>query len=74
MIRTARLLLRRAEAGDVMDLHEILRDPQVMRYWSTPPHPDLATTQTWMARLPALDPATSKGVEPGLLTRRPAQV
>lgn len=59
MIRTARLLLRRAEAGDVMDLHEILRDPQVMRYWSTPPHPDLATTQTWMARLLALDPATS---------------
>ena len=32
MIHTARLLLRRAEAGDVMDLQEILRDPQVMRH------------------------------------------
>ena len=59
MIRTERLNLRRAEGRDLVALHEILRDPEAMRYWSTPPHPDLATTQEWMDRLLAIDPAGS---------------
>jgi len=59
MIRTERLVLRRAEERDFADLHAIMRDPQVMRYWSTPPHPDMATTRPWMDRLLALDPAGS---------------
>ena len=59
MIRTERLLLRRAEVRDLEALHDILRDRQVMRYWSTPPHPDLATTAAWLDRLLATDPAGS---------------
>ncbi len=59
MIRTERLLLRRAEPRDLDALHEIMRDGEVMRYWSTPPHPDMATTVEWMDRLMAIDPAGS---------------
>ncbi len=59
MIRTERLTLRRAVVGDLANLHEVMRHPLAMRYWSTPPHPDLATTSAWLARLLAQDPATS---------------
>jgi len=43
-LRTERLLLRRARPEDAPALHAIMRQPQAMRYWSTVPHPDLATT------------------------------
>jgi [ribosomal protein S5]-alanine N-acetyltransferase len=59
MICTERLLLRRAVLSDLADLHDVMRHPQAMRYWSTPPHPDLATTSAWLARLLARDPAAS---------------
>ncbi|WP_374674474.1 GNAT family N-acetyltransferase [Ideonella sp.] len=36
-LRTARLHLRPLAAGDEADLFAIFGDPQVMRYWSTPP-------------------------------------
>ena len=47
-IRTARLRLRKAEPGDLAAMHAIMSDPQAMRYWSTPPHPDLETTRAWL--------------------------
>lgn len=45
MLSTDRLTLRKARQSDLSDLNVILGDPRAMRYWSTPPHPDLATTQ-----------------------------
>ena len=59
MIRTARLTLRRAEPRDLADLHEVMRQPAAMRYWSTLPHPDLATTGRWLERKLAEDSAGS---------------
>ena len=32
---------------------------EAMVYWFTPPHPDLATTETWLAQTVARDPAVS---------------
>lgn len=49
MIRTKRLLLRRARADDVAAMHAILSNEAAMRYWSTPPHSSLAQTQSWIA-------------------------
>lgn len=36
-IHTRRLLLRPLQPGDVPALYSIFGDPEVMRYWSTPP-------------------------------------
>lgn len=48
VIRTARLVLRRARPDDLAALHAMMSDAETMRYWSTPPHPDLATTRDWL--------------------------
>ena len=47
-IRTERLLLRRARAGDLDDIHAVLSDPRAMRYWSTPPHETIDQTRQWL--------------------------
>jgi RimJ/RimL family protein N-acetyltransferase len=47
-IRTARLLLRRARTEDAQALNAVFSDPLAMRYWSSVPHPDLATTQAFV--------------------------
>jgi len=39
-IDTSRLLLRGISAADVDSFYEIFSNPEVMRYWSTPPLPD----------------------------------
>ena len=59
MIRTERLLLRPARMTDLADFHDIMRRPQAMDYWSTPPHPDMTTTTNWLASTVARDPATT---------------
>jgi RimJ/RimL family protein N-acetyltransferase len=41
-IKTTRLSLRWISADDVEAFYAIYSDPEVMRYWSTPPLPDLA--------------------------------
>ncbi len=51
MLTTKRLILRAARPDDLDDLHAIYSDPRAMRYWSTPPHPDRATTQGNLDRL-----------------------
>ncbi|TFK59587.1 acetyltransferase, partial [Pluteus cervinus] len=50
-IRTPRLLLRAAISRDVDDLHEIFRESETMRYWSTKPHPDREMTEGWVQRM-----------------------
>jgi RimJ/RimL family protein N-acetyltransferase len=40
MIETARLSLRSISADDVDNFYEIYSNPEVMRYWSTPPLPN----------------------------------
>jgi [ribosomal protein S5]-alanine N-acetyltransferase len=45
---TARLRLRRATQTDLDAFHEILSDPVAMRFWSSPPHPDLDRTRAWL--------------------------
>jgi len=39
-LRTDRLLLREISAADVDDFFRVYSDPEVMRYWSTPPITD----------------------------------
>jgi [ribosomal protein S5]-alanine N-acetyltransferase len=48
VLHTARLVLRRAEAGDLAAMHAVLSDPAAMRYWSTPPHTSLEQTERWL--------------------------
>ena len=47
-IRTPRLILRRARATDLADLHQVMRQPQAMRYWSTPEHDSIEETRLWL--------------------------
>lgn len=48
-IRTARLVLRRAVAADVLAIHAIMSSPEAMRYWATLPHSSMAETEAWFA-------------------------
>lgn len=52
-IVTARLRLRRATMEDLPAIHDVLRQPEAMRYWSTPPHPDMETTAAWLGGMVA---------------------
>lgn len=56
-IVTERLVLRPAREDDLAAMHAILSNPLAMRYWSTPPHGDLAETREWLAKMLAIDPA-----------------
>lgn len=58
-LRTERLLLRRAVAGDVDPMHRIMSDIVAMRYWSTPPHADRDETVRWVTSMIEVDPAES---------------
>ena len=55
-IRTERLLLRPAREADLESFHAILGDPRAMRFWSTPPHSDIAQTREWLAAMIAIEP------------------
>ena len=59
VIRTERLLLRRARPDDLAALHAMMSDAPTMRYWSTPPHADLPTTQAWLESMIAAPADTS---------------
>jgi [ribosomal protein S5]-alanine N-acetyltransferase len=48
MIRTERLLLRRARMEDLDDVHAMLSHPTAMRYWATPEHETLAESRDWL--------------------------
>lgn len=47
-LATPRLVLRRAQPGDLVPFHALLSDPAVMRYWSTPPHRKIEQTAQWL--------------------------
>ena len=44
VLKTGRLVLRRAETGDLSALHRVFSDPRAMRYWDSPPFQDKAQT------------------------------
>lgn len=50
-IVTPRLVLRRPRPDDLAGLHVIMKDPRVMRYWSTPEHETLDQTRAYLDRL-----------------------
>jgi RimJ/RimL family protein N-acetyltransferase len=50
-IVTARLVLRRARPGDLAAIHDVMRRPEAMRYWSTPPHRSLDETRDWLTSM-----------------------
>ena len=58
-IVTPRLRLRRARPGDLDDLHAVMSHPGAMRYWSTPPHHDVAQTRAFLGGMIASPPETS---------------
>lgn len=51
VLTTERLRLRRARLDDDAALHRIMSDPDVMRFWSTPPHETLDQTRSWLAAM-----------------------
>ena len=59
-LRTDRLTLRRARAGDLNDMHEVLRDEVAMRYWSCAPHQTLAETEEWLRSMMKSPPELSE--------------
>ncbi len=59
ILRTERLVLRKARPDDLEALHAMMSDAETMRYWSTPPHADLATTRDWLEGMIAAPPETS---------------
>ncbi len=58
-IETTRLVLRRATLQDLDAFHAAMRDPGVMRFWSTPPHSAIEQTRLWLTGMIEADPATS---------------
>ncbi len=58
-IRTERLVLRRATMADLPAIHALLSNPEGMRYWSTPPHTDIAQSERWLRSMVEADPVTS---------------
>jgi len=53
IVRTERLLMRRAEVRDLGPMHAVLSNPDAMRYWSTPPHASLHQTREWLKAMMA---------------------
>jgi len=57
ILKTERLILRRARPDDVDAFHAIMSDPKAMRYWSTPPHATLDETRAWVTNMAEDSPA-----------------
>jgi RimJ/RimL family protein N-acetyltransferase len=50
-IKTDRLLLREISAADVDDFYNVYSNPEVMRYWSTPPLPNKDAASKLIAQI-----------------------
>ena len=48
LLRTERMVLRRARVSDLGALHRVLSDARAMRYWSTAPHASVEETEQWL--------------------------
>ena len=46
VIKTERLILRRAQLDDLEDLHAVFSNPEAMRYWDSRPFQAIAQTQS----------------------------
>lgn len=53
IVRTERLLMRRAEVRDLGPMHAVLSNAEAMRYWSTPPHATLHQSREWLKAMMA---------------------
>ena len=53
IVRTERLLMRRAEVRDLGPMHVVLSSPEAMRYWSTRPHTTLHQSREWLKAMMA---------------------
>ena len=51
ILRTARLVLRRAGWEDLAAVHRLFSNPEAMRYWSRPEHETLEETRHWLGFL-----------------------
>jgi [ribosomal protein S5]-alanine N-acetyltransferase len=51
MIRTARLILRRARPDDLADVFAMMSQATAMRYWSTPEHATVEHSRIWLAAM-----------------------
>lgn len=58
-LQTSRLRLRPAQPGDLPALHAVLSDREAMRFWSTPPHQHIETTNAWLQDMISASPETS---------------
>jgi ribosomal-protein-alanine N-acetyltransferase len=58
-IRTKRLVMRRARMEDLQAIHGMLSDPAATRFWSTPPHTDIAQSEAWLRSMVEADPDES---------------
>jgi len=58
ILRTERLILRRARLDDLADLHRVLSHPAVMRYWATPEHETLAESRAFLKAMIEAGPET----------------
>jgi RimJ/RimL family protein N-acetyltransferase len=56
-LRTPRLLLRRAQRGDLDAIHAIMSDTETMRYWSSLPHSRREESEQWFEGMLAADAA-----------------
>ena len=59
IVRTERLLMRRAEVRDLGPMHTILSNAEAMRYWSTSPHGTLHQSREWLKEMMASPDAES---------------
>jgi [ribosomal protein S5]-alanine N-acetyltransferase len=53
VLETERLRLRPLKPADAEELHAVFSDPEVMRYWSEPPHRDVARTEEMIGSIRA---------------------
>jgi ribosomal-protein-alanine N-acetyltransferase len=60
VLRTARLVLRRARPDDVDAFFAVMSDAETMRYWSTPPHASIEVTRPWVASMVDAPPSASE--------------
>ncbi|MBV6658163.1 MAG: GNAT family N-acetyltransferase [Devosiaceae bacterium] len=59
VIRTQRLVLRRAKLEDAAALFAAFNDPEAMAYWDSLPHTKLAQTERFVRHLVAADDAVT---------------
>lgn len=59
VLKTERLVLRRARMEDVEDLHLVFSHPEAMRYWDSLPYTDIAQTRALLEMMVNAPPGNS---------------